>query len=421
MGTNLSTFNNIGALFFFLFISQGFADSLPDFRLAYFLSAVSFCSYAVTEADGDSGQERATQCLQAAANNDRAFLSQLNVSKNNVEAYINPNSAEDAYLLVKADDAVILAFRGTLTPPISPNNSNFPAAVKDAVLRYKQRLTSMTSSFALDWVNNFQAYPNSQGRHSGFDSSWQGLRGHLSTSKLFNSIKNDLPDHKLLVTGHSKGGALAALAALDLPADIGVSTKIVLYTFSPAKVFTAKQAAAEPNTAATIWRFERSTDIVPSLPFDGSVPNLLPAYSHVGSLAFFERDKAVEFSPSPSGSADPVTDLRNLAQTVNNQTKMVPSLFDLNAIMTWLKKVPNLLSDSCASLVDKHFIVFADVEEIAHHADASFAPDTYRLREEDLDKSFFATGLSDLNNNQIIWGYPQWCRLFRESQFDSWQ
>lgn len=123
---------------------------------------MSFCSYAITEADGDSGRGRATQCLQAAAEDDKAFLSKLNVDKSNVEAYINPSSPDDAYLLVKTHDAVVLAFRGTLTPPISPNNSGFPRALAEAVWKYRLRLASMTTSFGLDWINNIQAYPNSR-------------------------------------------------------------------------------------------------------------------------------------------------------------------------------------------------------------------------------------------------------------------
>lgn len=173
----------------------------------------------------------------------------------------------------------------------------------------------------------------------------------------------------------------------------------MLYTFSPAKVLAAKQATAESNTAATMWRFEHSADIVPSLPPDSSVRNLLPAYG---------------FSPSPPGSTDPVIDFRNLTQAVDNQTELVQNLFDRNSIIAWSKKLSNLLSDSFASLVNKHFIVFNDGQEIAH-ADASFAPDIYILRDEDLDKSFFTTGLFDAENSKyfgaILSGAPYCAKL----------
>jgi hypothetical protein len=56
-------------------------DPTPDLDLAYVLAAASYCSCAVGEADKDHGQERAQQCLRAAADRDPELLAVLGMSR----------------------------------------------------------------------------------------------------------------------------------------------------------------------------------------------------------------------------------------------------------------------------------------------------------------------------------------------------
>jgi Lipase (class 3) len=271
-------------------------EESPDFDLAYVLATASYCAYAVGEADADHGQKRAVQCLKVASDRDRERLELFrNIEQENVEAFFNPSAPENAYLLIQTEVGVILAFRGTLTPPISPSAGRFPAALAEALAKYKEREATLLATFITDWKNNFMAIPDIRNRHSGFDADWSGLRAHLierecgltapaDCSKFLSFVSrlHDTASLRLYVTGHSKGGALATLAALDLPEIIGGDIVPVVYTFAGAKVLTADSAASHADTAMSIWRFEHEYDIVPSVPPDRTVI-LWPVYAHVGS------------------------------------------------------------------------------------------------------------------------------------------
>lgn len=66
---------------------------------------------------------------------------------------------------------------------------------------------------------------------------------------------------------------------------------------------------------------------------------------------------------------------------------------------------------NCEALVNNHFLVFADVQEAAwaSHSDPQ-APIT--ITEASLKQSFFYSGISD-DRGEILWGFSQWCALFR--------
>ena len=308
-------------------------ESEPDFKLAYVLATASYCAYAVGELDDDHGRARAFECLRAAADRDPVHLERLKVvSTDDVEAYFNPQSPKDAYLLIREKNGVILAFRGTLVPPISPSSGRLVKATAEAVKAYKERAAAALGTFSLDWFNNAQAKSNRLGRHSGFDQSWQGLRSHLSTDckassamgveeecskfrSFVEGLKSGGPDQRFFITGHSKGGALATLAALDTPDMIGTEVKPTVYSFEAAKSLTSVAASDLVGKTQGIWRFEHKNDIVTSLPPDATVDLSwlgIPPYSHVGRLAFIEKGKAPAFLPA--NAVDPVSDAAKLGE-----------------------------------------------------------------------------------------------------------
>jgi hypothetical protein len=149
----------------------------------------------------------------------------------------------DACLVGTTPDGVVLAFRGTL-----------PFDIHSApTLR--------------DWLGDFNADPiDAEGYpgqvHAGF---WQALaflqdRVVAEVNRQRIGAPAALP---LLITGHSKGGALAALAAWRFLAVDKIPTKVV--TFAAAK---SGDAAFRDAYDAQIdhTRYEFADDIVPHLP-----------------------------------------------------------------------------------------------------------------------------------------------------------
>lgn len=164
----------------------------------------------------------------------------------------------DGLLYGETADAAILAFRGTL-----------PMRLVGEPGRARQTVT--------DWINNAKVVLTDGGPfglpgsvHAGFAQSlsqlWEAAGGIRS---LFPRIHEAAARGKrLFVTGHSKGGALACLAAARL-AGTGVLDLIPagVCTFaaprSGNRQFAEAFALAFPDHA---WRFELHDDIVPLLP-----------------------------------------------------------------------------------------------------------------------------------------------------------
>src|SRR5271157_4625511 len=153
------------------------AASGPDFNLAYVLATASYCAYAVgaIDSDGerlaDQGRQRASDCLTAAVAADPSRLAALKVGVADVEAYFRPAKPQNAYLLIRAKDGVIIAFRGTLTLPISPGKARHNGLVREAIDNFNVAVLKAFESYLRDWANNVVAFADERDRHAGFDHS----------------------------------------------------------------------------------------------------------------------------------------------------------------------------------------------------------------------------------------------------------
>jgi hypothetical protein len=174
---------------------------------------------------------------------------------------------------------VVVAFRGTL----ALDTDNWNAFVESL----------------LDWVNDGDAElvdaPYTTGQvHQGFDKSLGLLWNNVLTAVEAQQAATRLP---VVVTGHSKGGALASLAALRLQSEAALSPAGV-YTFGSARAGDTTFARDYDTKILHDWRFENADDIVPHLP---PTTTLLPfltqidarlarlsshGYHHVGQLEF---------------------------------------------------------------------------------------------------------------------------------------
>lgn len=161
--------------------------------------------------------------------------------------FIQPDGFNACYWGETADGAVILAFRGTLPPTDATENS--------------------TEFFdvLLDWLNDAHiALVKGQDLaglvHAGFLMSLDAMWPLLDLSELRAATAGK----PLYVTGHSKGGSLAYLAAYRLSR--GGITPSAVYTFAAARPGDRDFATAFDQVCPAAWRFEYRDDIVPHLP-----------------------------------------------------------------------------------------------------------------------------------------------------------
>jgi hypothetical protein len=148
----------------------------------------------------------------------------------------------DAALIGQTASEIIVAFRGTLPPtPDSPD--------KRQVL--------------LDWLSDFDAIPvhgdNLPGLvHQGFLDALNALWPDVA-----DEVRSGKP---IYFTGHSKGGALANLAAARWTAENVGKTPPFVTTFAAAKPGDADFQVAYDELVPHSLRYEYQDDIVPHLP-----------------------------------------------------------------------------------------------------------------------------------------------------------
>jgi predicted lipase len=115
--------------------------------------------------------------------------------------------------------------------------------------------------------------------HSGFLNSYQ-----THADAVFNKVSNLLlenPDFKLIITGHSLGGAMATLCAMDLHLNKGIEN-IFLITFGSPRVGDSAFADAFDRVFADkSWRVTNQHDVVPH------VPLIRMGFKHVATEVWF--------------------------------------------------------------------------------------------------------------------------------------
>jgi len=123
------------------------------------------------------------------------------------------------------------------------------------------------SDSAEDWVSDFIAQQvvyrpvrNAGQTHKGFTDIYMSARDEIFS--LLEPLDESKP---LFITGHSLGGALATLAALDIANNTAFSSPIV-YTFGAPRVGDPNFVRAYNYSITSHWRFQNEFDIVPHLP-----------------------------------------------------------------------------------------------------------------------------------------------------------
>jgi len=162
------------------------------------------------------------------------------------QGFVSGKDERDACLVGRNGDGIVVAFRGTL-PPDSPNR--------------RQALE--------DWLQDFDAGLVSRAGmpgqvHEGFARTVDTLWPELSAA--VKALRAARPD-RVFVTGHSKGGAVAPLAAMRLLAE-GIVTKAEIEVCTFAGAHAGNQAFADGylQAVSSAVRYEFGDDIVPHVP-----------------------------------------------------------------------------------------------------------------------------------------------------------
>lgn len=145
-----------------------------------------------------------------------------------------------------------------------------------------------------DWLTDLDSARIDYERPDGTNTKWQVHRGFwtayaLVADRLLEAIEG-FGRKPLLITGHSLGGALAAIAALDLA---GRCSSSRVYTFGQPRVGDAYFVGALDNAVLGYHRFVNNNDVVPRVPFAGW------GFRHSGRLNHFDHQGNLHLDPLP--------------------------------------------------------------------------------------------------------------------------
>jgi Lipase (class 3) len=177
----------------------------------------------------------------------------------------------DAVLVGANPDGIIVACRGTLPPSLHSTAS------------------------MLDWLDDFTCEPESApglpGKvHTGFYDAVQALIGPV-----IDHVKqlNPANTKQVYVTGHSKGGAMASIAACLMHASQIPIARVVTFA-SPKPGDSAFQAGYE-QVIGNQLRYENYDDVVPLLPPSDDFIKLLADLPEIGKL--FKKAENWDYQP----------------------------------------------------------------------------------------------------------------------------
>lgn len=132
------------------------------------------------------------------------------------------------------------------------------------------------SSSWYNWAENMRAWrtdatypvegaPSALRIHSGFLILWNSSSLASTFHKAFGQLLQQHPSGPTYVLGHSMGGALAHLAALDLKIMYHLQD-VKVYTFGSPRVGNSVFSSFFNAHVTESWRFTHGRDIVPSVP-----------------------------------------------------------------------------------------------------------------------------------------------------------
>ena len=213
----------------------------------------------------------------------REICQRWGIADDNSLRYFNSRVQDTQAFMLKTNDFIVLAFRGS-------------QELKDWQTNFSTRLKRFNLGTTMEPLQEDMIPPRGQ-VHRGFQTAWESVEGNVirQLQKWKQEQSGDLP---LFITGHSLGGALATVAAASL-----TKQKFIvqgLYTFGQPRVGDLVFAAEmRLMLDGKIFRFVNNNDIVPHIPPPYLPWNPFRLYVHVGQRIYFDFRGNMYPHPNP--------------------------------------------------------------------------------------------------------------------------
>lgn len=203
------------------------------------------------------------------------------------------------------------------------------------------------SSNIKNWISDFDAAQVGYGKcsgcnvHHGFYTSYMTVSSSVKAQ--LTTLVSKYRNAPIYVTGHSLGGAIAIVAALDIHSTYGNSIK--LYTFGEPRVGNGAFASFVNSQIPDTFRVIHYADIVPHL------PPVASNYKHTNYEVWYTEDMRsykVCNSEDPSCSDSRVPNLSTSDHDISNYIKIVAVAEDkpLTKMIKNLRKALDTLSSA---------------------------------------------------------------------------
>jgi hypothetical protein len=190
-------------------------------------------------------------------------------------AHIENEETDTHCLLVASEDRIIVAFRGTVSYKNAQTDWDYAEVVSTDATQFQPQTVGMTHR------EKFKAMEPPR-VHQGFIKAYDSVKTELSI--LLETLWREQPDRALFLTGHSLGGGLALVAALELKVRYQLPPdSIAVTTWGSPKAGTYSFAKRYERAIPCVKRFVHSGDLVTSLPVGTPLSSLLlNGWYHIG-------------------------------------------------------------------------------------------------------------------------------------------
>ncbi|KAL8667999.1 MAG: hypothetical protein Q9168_007136 [Polycauliona sp. 1 TL-2023] len=141
---------------------------------------------------------------------------------------------------------------------IDPTNALIVLAIRGSVSKQNWKADFNMLKTSVDWCDDCKI-------HRGFKDSWGEIKSAVTANMQRAVLAH--PDYRIIVTGHSLGGAVATIAAAELRRlDSHFAAAVELYTFGSPRIANEEAAKWLSAQSHYNWRVTNENDVVPRLP-----------------------------------------------------------------------------------------------------------------------------------------------------------